>query len=233
MSGIKVILWDMDGTLLSFKKAERAAIQSCFSELSMGVCSDEMIEHYSKINDGYWRRLERGELTRKQVLLGRFREFFGFYGLDTGQVEAFNARYQLRLGDFIFFNEGALETVRNLKGRVPQYVVTNGTKIAQERKLEKSGLNPFLDGVFISEDVGVEKPMYGFFQAVFGQIRDYKKEEILIVGDSLTSDMQGGANAGIKTCWFNPEGAENTSGLNLDYEIKRIDEVLEIITKEL
>lgn len=229
MAEIKVILWDIDGTLLSFKKAEREAIRCCFSKFSMGECSDEMIERYSKINEGYWRKLERGEITKREVLLGRFQEFFALYGLDECLAEQFNEQYQVQLGNHIFFNEGALETVQQLKGRFPQYAATNGTKTAQTRKLEKSGLATLLDGVFISEDVGAEKPMPGFFQTVFEKIGDYKKEEILIVGDSLTSDMQGGVNAGIKTCWYNPEGAENTSGLKIDYEIKRLDEVLTIV----
>lgn len=229
MAEIKVILWDIDGTLLSFQKAERSAIKSCFSELSMGPCSDEMVACYSEINDGYWRRLERGELTRQQVLLGRFRDFFEAYGFDTGLAEDFNALYQRSLGDYIFFNDGALEAVEKLKGQIAQYAVTNGTRIAQERKLEKSGLKVLLDGVFISEDVGVEKPMAGFFQAVFEQIGKFEKDKILIVGDSLTSDMQGGVNAGIKTCWYNPDGRENTSGLCLDYEIRRIDEIFRIV----
>lgn len=229
MAEIKVILWDIDGTLLSFKKAEKSAIKNCFSELSMGPCSDEMVTRYSEINDGYWRRLERGEITRQQVLLGRFRDFFEVYGLDKRLAEDFNALYQRSLGDYIFFNDGALETVQKLKGQAAQYAVTNGTKIAQERKLEKSGLNTLLDGVFISEDVGVEKPMIGFFQAVFEQIGTYEKNEILIVGDSLTSDMQGGVNAGIKTCWYNPDGRENTSGLCLDYEIRHMNEIFRIV----
>ena len=229
MAEIKAILWDIDGTLLSFKKAEKSAIKSCFSQLSMEPCSDEMVARYSEINDGYWRRLERGELTRQQVLLGRFRDFFAIYGLDTGLAEEFNALYQKSLGEYIFFNDGALEAVERLKGQVAQYAVTNGTKIAQERKLEKSGLNTLLDGVFISEDVGVEKPMLGFFQAVFEQIGAYEKDEILIVGDSLTSDMQGGVNAGIMTCWYNPDGRENTSGLCPDYEIQHIDVIFKIL----
>ena len=226
---IQVVLWDIDGTLLSFRKAERGAIRSCFSELSMGTCSDEMIARYSEINTGYWRRLERGEISKRQVLLGRFQEFFKCYGLDTGLIEKFNERYQHYLGDYVFFNDGARNVVERLKGRAAQYAVTNGTKAAQSRKLEKSGLDMLLDGIFISEDVGAEKPMHGFFQAVFAQIGAYEKEEILIVGDSLTSDMQGGVNAGIKTCWYNPEGSENTSVLLPDYEIRHLDEVLQIV----
>lgn len=230
MGIFKVILWDIDGTLLSFQKAERNAIRSCFSDFSMGPCSDEMIACYSKINTGYWRRLERGEVTRQQVQYGRFQEFFACYGLDVGLVEPFHLRYQHYLGDFVFFNDGAREVVEGLRKQISQYAVTNGTKTVQERKLRKSGLDKLLDGVFISEDVGAEKPMIGFFQTVFSKIGSYKKEEILIVGDSLTSDMQGGVNAGIKTCWYNPDGSENSSNLPLDYEIKQLNEIFQIVS---
>ena len=122
-----------------------------------------------------------------------------------------------------------METVQALKGKVLQCAVTNGTKVAQDGKLRNSGLDKEFDRVFISEVVGVEKPNKGFFDAVFAEIGEYAKDEVLIVGDSLTSDIQGGVNAGIKTCWFNPKGVVNTSALKPDYEIRDIGEVPEIV----
>lgn len=229
MSKIKVVLWDIDGTLLNFAAAEKAAIRKCFEVHGLGECTDEMLAQYSGINHKYWQKLERGELTKKEVLLGRFTEFFASQGLDVTKAAAFNAEYQIRLGDTVCFEEHALDVIRALKGRVKQYAVTNGTKVAQDRKLANSGLDKLLDGAFISDEIGVEKPMIGFFDAVWANIGHYPGEEVLIVGDSLTSDMQGGYNAGIITCWYNPGGANNTSGLNPDYEIKNLKDVLEII----
>ena len=224
-----MILWDIDGTLLNFEEAERYAIRACFAKFSLGECTDEMLADYSKINRGYWQRLERGELTKPQVLEGRFTEFFGKYGLDTGCAAAFNAQYQISLGDTFCFHENGLETVQSLQGKVKQYAVTNGTRIAQERKLRVSGLADLLDGVFISEEVGIEKPGIGFFQRVFGQIGTYAPGEVMIVGDSLTSDIQGGNNAGILCCWFNPQGKPAPDSLCIDYTISDLSQILDII----
>ena len=133
---IKVVLWDIDGTLLSFKLAEKAAIRTCFAKFGLGELTDEMLAEYSKINASYWKRLELGELTKPQVLRGRFEEFFAAYGLDTGCVDDFNAQYQVRLGETVVFNDNAKELVERLRGRVKQYAVTNGTLVAQQGKLK-------------------------------------------------------------------------------------------------
>lgn len=228
---IKVVLWDVDGTLLDFKAAEKAAIKKLFSRFGLGVCTDEMISEYSQINVRYWKMLERGEMTKPQILTGRFREFFSLYGLDTGVAEAFNDEYQVRLGDTICFHDGALETVGALRGRVLQCAVTNGTKIAQDRKLRESGLDKLFDYIFISDVLGVEKPNVEFFDKVFSEIGDYDKNEILIVGDSLTSDIRGGNNAGILTCRFNPGHLGSDAGVRIDYDIDKLSDVLKIIGK--
>lgn len=226
---IKVLLWDVDGTLLNFEKSEKHAIRTCFSLFGLGECTDEMIARYSEINQSYWKRLEKGELSKPEVLLGRFREFFALEGIHTDQVESFNGEYQLRLGDTIFFNDNGYELVKELKGRIKQYAVTNGTQIAQKRKLKKSGLSQLLDGAFISDEIGVEKPGIGFFDKVFKQIGSYEKDEILIVGDSLTSDIRGGNNAGILCCWYNPSGQERNTSLRIDYEVENLEQIRNIL----
>lgn len=225
----KVVLWDVDATLLNFEKAEEAGIRGCFEKLNLGICTDEMLEDYKVINRGYWQKLERGEMEKPVILVERFREFLEKYGLDASVAADFNELYQILLGDTVVFYDHALETVQALKGKVLQCAVTNGTKVAQDRKLRNSGLDKEFDHIFISEVVGIEKPNKGFFDVVFAEIGEFSRDEVLIVGDSLTSDIQGGVNAGIKTCWFNPEGKENTSDLKPDYEIRDIGEVLEIL----
>lgn len=229
MSNIKVILWDIDGTLLNFEEAEKYAIRACFSKFRLGECTDSMLADYSKINRGYWQRLERGELTKPQVLEGRFTEFFGKYGLDTDCAAAFNAQYQISLGDTFCFYEGGYETVQALKGKVKQYAVTNGTRVAQERKLQASGLADLLDGVFISEVVGIEKPGVGFFHKVWETIGIYAPDEVMIIGDSLTSDIQGGNNAGILCCWFNPQGKAAPENLRIEYTVSNLSQILDMI----
>ena len=141
MRNIKAVLWDVDGTLLDFLAAEREAIKTCFSLFGLGECTDEMIAQYSAINVRWWQALERGEYTKPEILVGRFAEFFTARGIDTAVAPAFNAEYQLRLGDTIKFCPHALETVQALRGIAAQCAVTNGTKIAQDKKLERSGLD--------------------------------------------------------------------------------------------
>ena len=226
---IKVILWDIDGTLLNFLRAEYESIKKCFAMFDLGECTDEMIARYSVINRKYWEKLERGQITKQEVLIGRFKEFFKLENIVTDCEEAFNKQYQYDLGDTICFNDNGYELIQELKQNYKQYAVTNGTKVAQDRKLDKSGLRNLFDGVFISEEIGIEKPGKGFFDYVFKEIGTYELEEILIVGDSLTSDMQGGNNAGIKCCWYNPSGQTNQKNLRIDYEISNLQEVKNIL----
>lgn len=225
MSSIKVLLWDIDGTLLNFEKAEKQAIRRCFSIFGLGECTDRMLMRYSAINRKLWEQLERGEITKPEVLEGRFREFFEEENICADVVPKFNQTYQICLGDTICFEEGAYELVKSLKGEIRQYAVTNGTKTAQRRKLARSGLDQLLDGVFISDEIGAEKPTREFFDAIWDVAGHYKRDEIMIVGDSLTSDMKGGNNAGIVCCWYNPGEMENTLGVKIDYEIRHIKEV--------
>jgi len=229
MSKIKVILWDIDGTLLDFEAVEKVAIQHCFDKVGFGVCTDEMLKTYMGINRGYWQRLERGEITKQEVLVGRFREFFGVCGLDTSVAEKFNEEYQIALGENYVFCENAREVIEACKKRMPQYAVTNGTKVAQDGKLKNSGLMHVFDRVFISEEVGYEKPDVKFFDEVFRSIGEYDRKEVLIVGDSLTSDIRGGNNAGIVTCWYNPKKLKNDAGVTVDYEITDLAQVLELL----
>jgi len=226
---IKVILWDIDGTLLDFKKAEYAAIKKCFEIFGLGICSDEMISRYSVINRKYWEKLERGEITKQEVLVNRFADFLRTENIQTDCAEEFNKEYQKQLGETICFCDNSYELLQSLKGRVKQYAITNGTKAAQDRKLQKSGLIDIFDGVFISEVVGIEKPGIGFFEHVWEKIGTYEKEEIMIVGDSLTSDMQGGNNVGIVCCWYNPNSVKNDTGLRIDFEIDNLQKIVEIL----
>ena len=223
------ILWDVDGTLLDFRAAEKAAVQALFREFSLGECTDEMVRRYSQINEVFWQRLERNELTKPQILVGRFEQFFSEIGISAALAPAFNDRYQLALGDTIVFRDDSISIVRSLQGKVKQYAVTNGTVTAQNKKLTVSGLKDLLDGAFLSEGVGAEKPNMAFFDAVFDVIRPTDLSKILIIGDSLTSDIRGGNNAGIRTCWYNPDRLPARPGYNIDYIISDLREVPEII----
>lgn len=226
----KVILWDIDGTILDFKAAEKNAIKTCFAHFGIGECTDEMISRYSLINDKYWKKLERGEMTKPDILRGRFAEFFASEGIDFSQIDEFNSEYQVRLGDCVCFFDNAYDIVKSFCGKVKQYAVTNGTYIAQSRKLKNSGLDLLLDGAFISDLIGAEKPSLEFFDHVFENIENVERSEILLVGDSLTSDIKGANNALIP-CAFYTQGKEfeNKTELRIDYVIKNLNEIYEIL----
>lgn len=221
----KVILWDIDGTLLNFDKAEKYALRQCFVKFHLKECTDDMISRYAEINKRYWKRLETGEITKEQVLLDRFSEFFQQEHICCHNIKEFNDEYQMRLGDKIFFNDDSKSLLERLKGKAKQYAVTNGTYVAQKRKLENSGLNVLFDGIFISDQIGFEKPDIRFFDHIWKQTGIYEKKDVLIVGDSLTSDMQGGNNAGIRCCWYNPGDKENNTNIKINYLIHDLNEV--------
>ena len=229
---IETILWDVDGTLLDFNAAERAAIRTLFADFGLGECTDAMLARYHEINIDFWQRLERKELSKKQVLTGRFEQFFSEYGINTGVVPEFNERYQVTLGDTIVFCDDSLNIVRALKGKVKQYAVSNGTVVAQTKKLDRSKLGEQMDGIFLSERLGVEKPDRAFFDRVFSAIRVYDRSTVMIVGDSLTSDIRGGMNAGIKTCWYNPAGKPIPDDYRVDHVISDLHELTDLLEKE-
>lgn len=224
----KVILWDLDNTLLDFNAAERHSLKAQFARFGLGECTDEMVARYSEINNHYWRLLEKGEVTKQQTLQGRFETFFSKEGI-TADVEAFNKAYETGLTETIAYIENSYDIVASLKGKVEQYAVTNGAYEVQRVKLEKSGFGELFDGAFISDKVGFEKPSIAFFNYVLERIKPFEKSEILIIGDSLTSDMIGGNNAGIQTCWYNPHGVTNDRGVHIDYEIRHLDEIFNIL----
>lgn len=226
-----ILLWDIDGTVLDFLASEREAVRKCFGIFGLGTCTDGMLEDYSSINVGYWQRLERGELTKQEILEMRFRDFFAKYGIDPSVAPDFNHEYQIRLGDTVVFNPNALETLEYFRGRVLQCAVTNGTERAQTNKLRLSGLDRVFDGVFISDVIGAEKPSPAFFDAVFSDpvLAGCNRSDALIVGDSQTSDIKGANNAGIDCCFYNPAGVPLKEGLHAEYDIRDLKELMRIV----
>lgn len=229
MTNYKYLLWDVDGTILDFEAAERASIRALFDKYHLGECTDDMLQNYSKINKKYWEALERGKMTKPQILVGRFTEFLTTEGIDAGIAEQFNSDYQLALGDTIVFHDDALEILKQQKKNHTLVLITNGTKKAQQKKLSRSGLDKVVDHIFISEDVGVEKPNKNFFDVVINAVGITDLKDALIIGDSLTSDIQGGLNSGIDTCWYNFDNKTNESKIHPTYTITNLHELISII----
>ena len=226
------LLWDIDGTILDFSAAEACAIRALFEKHHLGICTDEMLRQYAQINVKYWQALERNEMTKPEILTGRFRDFFALYGLDTSLAATFNQDYQLALGDYPIFMPHAEQVLAEEKGRYVLIAVTNGTKVAQTKKMHLTGLDKIFDHVFISEDVGIEKPNLAYFEYVFEQTGITDKSQALIIGDSLTSDMRGGEIAGIDSCWFNPKHKENDCSITVTYEIDDLRQLTEILNRK-
>ncbi len=226
---IDTILWDIDGTLMDFKASEKKAIKAAFADFDIYI-TDEETALYSGINDKCWKMYEKGEIARKDVFTRRFYELFEITGFSC-DVEKLNDIYLTYLGEKYVLYPETLSVLSSLKGRVRQYIVTNGHVKPQTMKIKDSGLSDIVDGVFISDAVGCPKPEKGFFDYCFDKIGNVVPENTIIIGDSLTSDMKGGNNAGIITCWFNPEGAENKTGAKIDFEIKSITEIYKILER--
>ena len=223
----KYLFWDIDGTVLYFLAAERAALKALFPKFGLGECTDEMHLIYSAINTSHWEMLERGEASREEIIVHRYKEFFEQMGLDVSKAEAFNEAYEYSLGTYAHFMPYAKEVLEAQKagGKYKLIAVTNGSRDVQVRKLSLSGLDQIFDSVYISQDVGYEKPSKAFFDYVFEREGIEDPKEALIIGDSLSSYMRGGLTSGIDTCWYNPGHKPNDKGINVTYEINDLRQV--------
>ena len=229
---IKTILWDLDNTLIDFDIAEKNAIKSLFEKYNLGPCTDKMIKEYDKINKSYWKKFEKNEVDKKNGLVQRYVDFFKLYNLDTSIAREFNDAYQIALGDTIIYLDDSYNIIKSLKGKVRQCIVSNGTTAAQRNKLKKSKFDELFDDVFLSDEIGFEKPSVEFFDYVFDKIGVTDKSEVIIVGDSISSDIQGGENAGIKTVWYNAKGKGHNERPRVDYDIRDLREVYKILGLE-
>lgn len=225
---ITTILWDVDNTLLDFNYSMRNSLRQCFRTVGVKVTED-MIDRYTEINEGWWKRLERGEVTKEQLLNGRFADFFAAYGLEQIDVEKFRMEYQRNLGNIYSYLDDSLTICKALQTKFKQYVVTNGVASTQRSKLGLSGFADVMEDMFISEEVGHNKPDKGFFEYCLEHVEEKEPERILIVGDSLTSDIKGGNSVGIKTCWYNPSEKPLQDGMAVDYEISDLHQIYDIL----
>lgn len=228
MAKFTTILWDVDDTLLDFPYSERYALTACFHSIGREI-NEEILQRYSEINISFWKRLELGEITKKELLPGRFAQLFQEYDIQGVDVEEFRSRYQEELGNVCRYKDDSLDICTDLKKNFKQYVITNGVTATQESKLKLSGFADVMEGVFISEQIGAPKPHKEFFDYCLSQVEEQDKSKILLVGDSLSSDIKGGVLAGIPTCWYRPEGTVNTTEYRADYEISDLHQIYEII----
>ncbi len=224
---IRNVLLDLDDTIFDFHKAEGIALSRTLAEMGVMVTGG-ILERYSEINRDRWQRLERGELTRDEVLVSRFELLYAELGLDASP-EKTQALYEKYLSIGHHFLPGAEKMLDDLYGRYRLYLASNGTACVQEGRIASAGIARYFEDMFISQHIGYDKPSADFFRVAFARISDFSRDETLIVGDSLTSDIRGGNNAGIRTVWYNPKGLPHIDGIQVNYEIRDLSELAPLL----
>ena len=220
---MEFLFLDLDDTILDFHKAERIALSKTLKAFGLEP-TEQVLSRYHLINRLHWERLERGELTRDQVQQGRFEVLFQELGHAVDAVAVTRA-YEHNLGLGHYFLPGAQEAVEQLHQKYRLFLASNGTASVQHSRLTSAGLYPYFEKVFVSQDIGHNKPSKAYFDACFSQIPGFDPEKALMVGDSLTSDILGGIQAGMKTCWVNPDHQSAREDIPADYEIESITQL--------
>ena len=226
---IEFLFLDLDDTILDFKKAEYIAIGKTIADF--GVEPTDAIRHrYHEINKWHWEQLELGTMTRAEILVNRFRALFGELrvAVDAQQVAR---TYEKNLSQGHWFLPGAEETVADLSKKYRLFLASNGTASVQKGRMTSANLYRFFETVFVSQEIGHNKPSKAYFDACFASIPGFEPAKAMIVGDSLSSDIKGGINAGIKTVWVNPEH-QDCGDIRPHHEIETLSQ-LEALLEEL
>ncbi|MBW4084387.1 YjjG family noncanonical pyrimidine nucleotidase [Paenibacillus sp. S150] len=222
----EVILFDADDTLFDYGLAESRALYNAFAHFGLPAGAEDYADSYQEINRALWEDLEQGRVTSAVLRVERFNRLFAEHKLELSP-EAFSEAYLRFLGEGTFLIQGAAELCRELSG-CRLAVITNGIKDVQLSRIQGSPLCDAFEQIIISEETGYRKPETGIFEYAFDKLGISDRSRVLIVGDSLTSDIQGGISYGIDTCWFNPLGRASHPGIRPTYEIRELSELLEI-----
>lgn len=230
MKKYSTLLFDADNTLLDFFKDERDALTKTLVHFGVPA-TDENIKIYSDINQGMWKQLEKGEITKPELKRTRFKKFFEAINFETNEEPlAVNEYYLALLGEGGNIIPGAVETVKFLKEEgFDIHIITNGVALTQAKRLKKSGLLPYIGEVFVSETIGYQKPRKEYFDFVLEKISEKDKNRILVIGDSLTSDIKGAMNAGLPCCWLNHGTEKLSEKYRIDWVIGDIREIVKLV----
>lgn len=226
MKKYTTLYFDLDNTILDFTATEHNAVEQLLKLHNLPV-SDEIIAKYSAINQSWWERFEKGEIEKSQIFEGRFKTFLEFYGFKASS-EKMSADYFGLLAsghDVIDGAEAVLKYVKNNGYTV--CITTNGISKTQYRRIAESGLKRYFDYVFVSEQAGYQKPEAEYFRYVMSKSKEKNKQKILVIGDSMSSDILGGINFGVDTCWLNTGG--KAALYKPTYEIDSIVKLTDIL----
>ena len=223
----KTVLFDLDDTLLDFKKSEAEALSATLLQFGIQP-TPAVIGRYSEINEGLWKQLEKQEITRERLLPYRFELLFDELGVKQDS-HAVQRTYELTLSQSCYFIDGALELLETLVRTHDLYIVSNGTALVQHGRIGKAGIGKYFKALFISQEIGADKPDRQFFEEAFARIPDFCREQTIIIGDSLSSDIAGGRAAGIATGWYNPQGKPLPDSGTVDYDIRTLQQIPAIV----
>lgn len=226
---IDTILFDLDNTLLDFSKAEKVALKAALERMSIQL-DEEMLGRYRVLNGEQWKLLELGKLNHEEVKVRRFELLFQEYGIRCSAKETTDI-YEKLLEIGHYFVEGTPELLETLFPKYRLYIVTNGTASVQKCRMKSAEIEKYFSGVFISEEIGYDKPTKEYFDYCFGKIQNFQKENAVIIGDSLTSDIRGGKNTGVRTIWFNPKHMPNDTDIQPDHEVQNLKEIPELLKR--
>lgn len=222
------ILFDADNTLLDFDAAERKALAETLAQYNIEP-SNETVEKYRTINEGLWRQLEKGQIRREKLMNERFTRFLKEIGV-SGSGAEMNRYYLNQLSTHPDLMPGnVLDVLHELAEVATMAIVTNGFDKVQSRRVKESGIAAFMEEVFVSERSDSEKPNRKIFDTALRTLGVENREHVLVVGDSLSSDIQGGINAGLDTCWLNRNHVENPSPISPTYEIESLEQLYPIV----
>lgn len=225
-----ILLFDIDNTLLDFEADEKQALKRLFNSLGIEL-NDELHQKYSTYNQSLWRKLERNEITRDELLATRFNVFFKKnFNRDVTDL-SLNDQYINYLSDGHDLMPHATELLQLLEqdSAIRLEIATNGVPQTQYKRLKDAKIINYFEQIFVSQEIGVNKPNVKFFNYIQNHLKNFDIHRVLMIGDSLTSDIQGGNNADLDTVWFNPQHLENSSSIQPTYEIDNLLEIIKII----
>ena len=225
MKKYTTLLFDLDDTLLDFGIAEDQAFRQLMTDNGLPF-TQSIFDRYNEINRSVWKQLEDHSLTSDQVKFRRFEIFCQEFKISISS-EKLALEYLVNLSKGVQFIDGAWEILQRFRQDHTLILVTNGLSAVQTPRIQKSGLGSLFSAVIISEEAGVSKPSVAFFELAWKMAGKPEKDKMLVIGDSISSDIQGGINFGIDTCWYNPANAVPT--LPVTYNIQRLGQLPEII----
>lgn len=223
------LLFDADDTLFDFSKASSQAF-SAMCAANRIPNTPEVYQLYYEINKVLWQAFDRGEVTKDFVTHERYVRFLKALELDRNPSKC-NQDYLAALGQSVFPLPHAEKVCRTLTSRGHHlYIVTNAVASVQRSRLALCTFGEVFEGAFISEEAGASKPDKAYYDYVRACVPELSPDNTLVIGDSLTTDIRGANNAGLPCCWFNPKGAAAPAKLTIDYEIRDLQELLDIVS---